>query len=91
MDSLERAESAGEVPESFKGIAKQLHDGAKMLGLQKFGTVGEVFDPALHEALGQDPTDDSSKDDTVSAVLEPGWKAKEFIVRPAKVRVFHSG
>ncbi len=87
MDSLERAEAAGEVPESFKGIAKQLHDAAKTLGLTKFGEVGEKFDPNLHEALGQDPTDDASKDDTVTAVLEPGWKSREAVVRPAKVRV----
>ena len=87
MDSLERAELAGEVPESFKGIAKQLHDAATTLGLSKFGAVGEKFDPNLHEALGQDPTDDASKDDTITAVLEPGWKSREAVVRPAKVRV----
>ena len=89
MDSLERAEGAGEVPESFKGIAKQLHEAAAMLGLEKFGTVGEKFDPALHDALGQDQTDDKGKDDTVSAVLETGWKSKEAVIRPAKVRVYH--
>ncbi len=87
MDSLERAELVGEVPESFKGIAKQLHDAAKTLGLMKFGEAGEAFDPNIHEALGQDPTDDQVKDDTVTAVLEAGWKSKEVVVRPAKVRV----
>lgn len=87
MDSLERAETAGEVPESFKGIAKQLHDATKTLGLTKFGAVGEGFDPNLHEALGQDTTEDQAKDDTVTAVLETGWKSKEVVVRPAKVRV----
>jgi molecular chaperone GrpE len=89
MDSLERAESAGEVPEAFKGIAKQLHDAAKTLGLQKFGEIGDAFDPNIHEALGQDSTNDESKDDTVTAVLETGWKSKEALVRPAKVRVAH--
>lgn len=87
MDSLERAEMAGEVPESFKGIAKQLHDAAKTLGLTKFGEVGDEFDPNLHDALGQDTTEDTSKDNTVTAVLETGWKSKEVVVRPAKVRV----
>jgi molecular chaperone GrpE len=87
MDSLERAEAAGDVPESFKGIAKQLHDAAKALGLEKFGAVGDAFDPNLHEALGQDPIDDASKDDTVTIVLETGWTSKGNLVRPAKVRV----
>ncbi len=89
MDSLERAEGAGGIPEAFKGIARQLHDAAKTLGLEKFGTVGETFDPMLHEALSQDPTDNAGKDDTVTAVLEPGWKSKEMVIRPAKVRVAH--
>ena len=89
MDSLERAEVAGEIPESFKGIAKQLHDAAHALSLAKVGAIGEKFDPTLHEALGQDPTEDAGKDDTVSAVLETGWKSKEAVIRPAKVRVFH--
>ncbi len=87
MDSLARAESAGEIPASFQAIAKQLHDAASSLGLVQFGAAGEVFDPMLHEALGQDPVDALEKDDTVTAVLEAGWKAGELVVRPAKVRV----
>ena len=87
IDSLERAEAAGEVPESFKGIAKQLHDGAGSLGLTKFGMPGEPFDPELHEALGQDAAESKELDDTVSAVLEQGWKLHDRVVRPAKVRV----
>ncbi len=89
MDSLARAEGAGELPEAFAGIARQLHEAAKSLGLEQFGTVGEAFDPNQHEALGQDATEEIEKDDTVSAVLEPGWKSKEVVVRPAKVRVAH--
>ena len=87
MDSLALAEQHGEVPESFQGIAKQLHAAAASLGLSSFGTIGERFDPELHEALGQDPVDTAEKDDTVTAVLEAGWKAGDAVVRAAKVRV----
>jgi molecular chaperone GrpE len=87
MDSLARAEATGEIPETFQGIAKQLHDAAKSLGMVQFGATGEAFDPMLHEALGQDSTDDAALDDTITAVLEQGWKAGELVVRPAKVRV----
>lgn len=87
MDSLARAEQSGEIPASFQAIAKQLHDAANSLGLVQFGAVGEAFDPGLHEALGQDAVDTKEKDDTVTAVLEAGWKAGELVVRPAKVRV----
>ncbi|MGB4076358.1 MAG: nucleotide exchange factor GrpE [Minisyncoccia bacterium] len=89
MDSLARAEGAGEIPDSFTSIAKQLHDAARALGLSHLGVVGEKFDPSIHEALGQDPTDDPTKDDTVTIVLEVGWKSKETTLRPAKVRIAH--
>lgn len=91
LDSLDRAEAAGDVPDSFKAIAKQLHDAASSLGLAKFGTAGEPFDPALHEALGQDPVDSAEEDDTVTAVLEAGWRAGDEVLRPAKVRVGYFG
>lgn len=87
IDSLKRAEQAGAIPESFQGIAKQLRDAASALGLAEFGAVGEVFDPSQHEALGQDTVDTAEKDDTVTAVLESGWKAGAVVIRPAKVRV----
>ena len=89
MDSLSRAEAAGGIPEAFQGIAKQLHDAAKSLGMVQFGAAGDRFDPNLHEALGQDSTDSKDADDTVTAVLEQGWNAGDVVVRPAKVRVAH--
>ena len=87
MDSLARAEAAGEIPASFTAIAKQLHDAANSLGLAQFGAIGDAFDPAQHDALGQDPVTDQSQDDTVTAVLECGWKTGDAVVRAAKVRV----
>ena len=89
MDTLDRAESAGEVPEAFQSIARQLHHAATALGLEKFGEVGEIFDPMHHEALGQDVVTDTALEDSITAVLEPGWKTGEEIIRPAKVRVGH--
>ena len=87
LDSLARARSAGSIPEGFEGIAKQFEDAARALGLEPFGAVGERFDPMQHEALGQDTTEDAAQDDTVTAVLEHGWKSKGLVIRPAKVRV----
>ena len=87
LDSLTRAEASGEVPEAFQAIAKQLHGAATSLGLVPFGSVGEAFDPNQHEALGQDPVEDILLDDTVTAVLEQGWKTGDTVVRAAKVRV----
>ena len=89
MDTLDRAEGAGEVPDAFQAIARQLHGAATSLGLTKFGAIGEAFDHNIHEALGQDVVEEELED-TVTAVLEPGWKAGEEVIRPAKVRVGQS-
>ena len=89
IDSLERAKGTGELPEGFAGIVKQLEGGAATLGLEQVGEVGEKFNPLLHEALGQDPAESANEDDTVTAILETGWKLGNVVIRPAKVRVAH--
>lgn len=89
FDALERSKEHGEVPDGFLAIAKQLESAFASLGLEELGTIGEPFNPAIHEAFGQDPTDDATKDDTVTVILEKGWKIGETIIRPAKVRVAH--
>jgi molecular chaperone GrpE len=89
FDALERAKEHGEIPEGFQAIAKQLESAFASLGLEEVGVVGEPFNPVLHEAFGQDMTDDATKDDTVTAILEKGWKIGEDIIRAAKVRVAH--
>lgn len=89
FDALERSKEHGEVPDGFLAIARQLENTFASLGLEELGKVGEHFNPAYHEALGQDATDSSENDDTITVVLEKGWKIDESVIRPAKVRVAH--
>lgn len=89
FDAIERAKDHGDIPEGFIAIAKQLESAFTSLGLEEVGAIGEPFDPARHEAFGQDPTTDVTQDDTVTAVLEKGWRIGETLVRAAKVRVAH--
>jgi molecular chaperone GrpE len=89
FDALERAKEHGEVPAGFLAIAKQLEGAFASLGLEEIGKAGEKFDPAFHDALGQDAVDSAETDDTVTAVLERGWKVGDVVIRPAKVRVGH--
>jgi molecular chaperone GrpE len=91
FDALERAKEHGDVPEGFGAIARQLESAFTSLGLVELGAVGEKFDPALHDALGQDPVESLETDDTITVVLEKGWKIGETTIRPAKVRVAHFG
>ena len=89
FDALERSKEHGDIPEGFTAIARQLESAFASLGLTAMGEVGERFDPMLHEALGQDATDSAEADDTITAILEKGWKIGEDVIRPAKVRVAH--
>ena len=89
FDALERAKEHGEIPEGFMAIAKQLEGAFASLGLVEMGKVGERFDPALHEALGQDNVESAEEDDIITAILEKGWRVGETIIRAAKVRVAH--
>lgn len=87
FDALERAKEHGEVPEGFIGITKQLEGAFASLGLEAVGQVGEQFDPALHEAFGQDKVEGVEEEGKITAVLEKGWKIGERVIRAAKVRV----
>jgi molecular chaperone GrpE len=89
FDALERSKEHGEMPEGFLAIARQLENAFASLGLEELGKVGEKFNPALHEALGQDAADSAETDDTITTVLEKGWKIGDLVIRPAKVRVAH--
>lgn len=89
FDALERAKGHGDVPEGFMGIAKQLEMAFAGLGLEEIGKVGEKFNPSLHEALGQDKVESVEEDDTITIILEKGWRVGDSIIRPAKVRVGH--
>ena len=89
FDALERAKEHHELPEGFLAIAKQLESAFAALGLEEVGKVGEKFNPALHEAFGQDAVESLETDDTLTVVLEKGWKVGEVVIRPAKVRVGH--
>lgn len=87
LDTLSRAESFGELPEAMKGIARELHEAMSSLGLTPFGAIGEEFNPAFHEALGQELASSKDEDNKITEVYETGWKSQEAVVRPAKVRV----
>lgn len=89
FDALERSKEHGEIPEGFLAIARQLENAFAILGLTALGVVGEHFNPALHDALGQDVINSSQMDDTVTVVLEKGWRIGDSVIRPAKVRVGH--
>ena len=81
-----RVDYLSELTGGFKAVADQLAAITSRFGLEKYGTEGEEFDPQIHEALLHDTSADV-KVSTASKILQPGYKYKERILRPARVAV----
>ena len=86
LDDIERAQSHGELTGGFKAVADQIASTTERIGLTKYGTEGDIFDPQIHEALLHDTSPDVTTS-TAAKILQPGYKFKERILRPARVGV----
>jgi molecular chaperone GrpE len=94
MDNLENAlkYTQGMSPETlnwargFDMILSQFKDVLTQNGVSTFKSVGEQFDPHLHEAVEVEELEDC-KDGTVLAEFIKGYKSHTRIVRPARVKV----
>ncbi len=90
MDNIARAgEPNMESPEYIKGIeliAKQFSSLAETLGIAPVANVGDTFDPNFHEAV-MHIEDENLGENTVSQVLQQGYKIGDTVIRPAMVTV----
>lgn len=86
LDDISRAEEHGELTGGFKAVADQLETITTKLGLTKFSDVDVPFDPNIHEALMHSTSPDVTET-SVTQVLQPGFKFKNRVIRPARVAV----
>lgn len=86
LDDLDRASDHGELSGGFKAISDQVIAVTKKFGLEKFGEAPSSFDPTIHEALMHENSSEVTET-TVTKILQPGYKYKERILRPARVVV----
>jgi molecular chaperone GrpE len=66
--------------------AKQFENVLQVAGVEFVKSVGETFDPTIHEALGQSHKPDV-KDNVITEEFERGFKLHGRVIRPAKVFV----
>jgi molecular chaperone GrpE len=96
LDDLDRVESGGQLSENdvvqqaLILIERKLRKELEAAGLERLDPVGVPFDPSLHEAVSVLPAPDPSKDHTVSATFQAGYRFKGSLLRPARVQVFSS-
>ena len=86
LDDIDRAREHGELEGAFKTVGESLESTVTRLGLERFGTAGEGFDPNVHEALTHEDSDEVSVP-TVVAVYQPGYRYADRVIRPARVAV----
>jgi molecular chaperone GrpE len=88
LDDLDRAEAHGDLTGPFKAVADKLVAVVQKLGLEPFGLEGEPFDPSVHEAVQHEGGGSGGPTVTVvSAVLRPGYRIADRVLRPAMVAV----
>ncbi|GAA1402466.1 nucleotide exchange factor GrpE [Oerskovia paurometabola] len=86
LDDIDRARQHGELDGPFVAISDKLDASLAKFGIERYGVVGEEFDPTVHEAL-MHQVDPAATSATVNMVIEPGYRIGEKIVRAARVSV----
>jgi len=97
LDDIDRARQHGDLTGPFQAVGERLEALTVKLGLERYGAVGEPFDPAVHEALMQAEPDPTATVSVCAQVLQPGYRlasaggAGGRVLRPARVAVAEPG
>ena len=70
-------------------VQKQLLDGLSRQGIKKMACVGQQFDPNLHQAIMEQPSEKPAG--TILIEAEAGYVYHDRVLRPAKVIVAKNG
>jgi molecular chaperone GrpE len=95
LDDLDRSIAAARSDEAVKPaliegfdlVRSRLERVLQGYGLERIASVGERFDPAVHDAIGVVQVDNPRDEGVVIDELERGYRAGGRVLRPARVRV----
>ncbi len=88
--ALKAQGSADQLRAGVELILKQMEEALRGLQVMAVPTVGEMFDPRVHEALGSIETVEFP-DHQVMEEIRKGYKIREKLLRPALVRIASNG
>jgi molecular chaperone GrpE len=95
IDNLERAlkhtpqDIAGhDYVKGVQGVVKQFEKTLADLDVKKVQTVGQAFDPSLHEAISVEEGEGDKE--VISEELQSGYMVGDQVIRHAMVKVTHS-
>jgi len=91
LDSFDMAagsESWAQIDDGWRNgmenVRNQLLEALRSNGIERFGKVGEMLNPHLHEAV-QEVADAPGKSGEIVRVLRYGYKSADRVIRPAQV------
>jgi molecular chaperone GrpE len=94
VDSLDQALVAVDKQQDPAAVVKGVHLIYRQLlglldkeGVKRIPTVGEPFDPHLHEAVAHEPAAGGQGDGTVTEEVHTGYTMHGKVIRPAMVKV----
>ena len=97
IDNLDRALSfdtdkadAQSLTKGLQMVHSQFKDLLASEGVTEIKTVGEQFDPNLHEAIATEPAGDRPENEIV-AEIQKGYRVGDEMLRPARVKVASKG
>lgn len=92
LDNLDRflmtVKEETDLTKAVAMVQKQLLDGLSRQGIKRMACVGKPFDPNLHEAIMEQPSD--QEPGTILIEAEAGYQYHDRVLRPAKVIVARS-
>ena len=83
---LPEGEENGEVTEGIKMVQRNLRSALEEVGVVRIDSVGNPFDPTVHEAVGKTQGDRDGPDLVVEEV-RPGFMFRGQLLRPSMVKV----
>lgn len=79
--------SAAALRDGASLVEKKLRRALERAGLEPIDAEGEFFNPATMEAIMTMPAEHPEEDDVVADVFQKGYRFKDVLIRPARVRV----
>ncbi len=86
MASVDDAEKSSSLASGVRLVHENLMKALMASHVERIEAVGKPFDPQLHEAMMQQPSDEAEPG-TVLEEFEPGYRLWDRVVRPARVVV----
>lgn len=94
IDNLERAlqtevtdDQGTSLKKGIEMVLESLNHALKQAGIEEIPSLGETFDPNLHQAVQTLPATDDQKSEEIIQVLQKGYKLHDRVLRPTMVVV----